>query len=693
MASLYWIDGLPYEDSGNEGAWLDGLQFAPGEGGIITLEPSSIASTATVGNPTVVWDADVTVSSIASTLAFGTATVANAVATILPSSIASTVAFGTAVVAVGTATISPSAIASTLSFGALALVGPSTFETILPASIASTATVGTPSAIPISSTRAFTVLLDGADITGYIRKPSFSISSQIDSKAKANFSIRPERSGVTTLAEISVSLFGDVVIYHTTPAGAVYRLFGGQVESVKKEIRSGTYGYYELDVTCTDYGVLLERRAIGETFAASEFGDLASILEHVVSGPLDGLGITLDPNVPDAEVEDLVANWETCGEFLRKLADATNTSFVVDPFKVLHFFDRTAGIGDAPFSIETDDGNWRSLESSETRSGYFNRVILRPDKDPKPIKSDSFTGDGSTSEFSTSYPMKLLAARGQQVTLNDTTTADYSRTGRQLAFDSAPGSGDAVNLSYLSDISTVVTAEDAVAIAEHGVYEHVEEVKDLSDMDLLQDYADALLERGLSALEIDIQLITDRPGLQPGQLLAIDANGIDDSFVIDQISIREYGSAYPQWTVTMGKGGAKNLAAGTSFFEKLKRQGRQAKDRISDGVKFHVAETIPGFSNPGVQVDSDQRAYATAMKSGVVAGASLSFETEEHAVIDVLHNGVSITGGTGISSEQPVTLTFTQNPMVIAAGDRFTLDVLEGNADAKDGFLMIEIAG
>jgi hypothetical protein len=683
------------------------------------IVPAGIASTASVTAPLVSWPADIVVSSIASTVSFGSATVAGATQTIAPSGIASTLAFGSATVAVGDATIIPAPIASTVTFGSASISVPA-FTGIAPTPIASTVTFGALAVLPNTQAGGakLSLFIAGTERAAYLRDKSLSIQIDAGSRGNANFKLRPHRAGNLTLSEFTPGLFNEVIVYHNESGT---RLFGGEIATMERTVVSGTHGYYEWIVKCQDYTALLDRRIVARTFDADTFGTFSAILTSLVANELAGTGITYDgTTVSNQDVGEQVANYVTVGELMRSLAQEIDADYHIDAFKRLKVYRRSDGTGDAPFAIEQDDGNWMSLTSQVSRNKFWNRVIVRNSSDVQPIKDDEITTDGSASYTANYWSMPGAAANvtldgvaqdvapegSDESTINPATGVPYAflpvvgaiiRPNSTYAFPS----GSTLNVTYNSPLSGAVMRQDLTSIATYGLFEHVEEVKDIPDGITLETYADGLLARGLNAINQNVSITTMRAGLECGQRITIDANGVDTAgvdgpMIIDSVSISDLAKGILQWRVDASTNTARNKPDALRLFRKITKDSRQPVSTEVNPIRFKLAETIPGFDNPGVEVGVPQQAFGIAETDGVVKHAVIGFNSGTNPVtVDILKNGSSITGGLGVTWAAGTAglstrhIEFSQNPVKVKAGDTFTLDVLSGDADAKDGMLSL----
>jgi hypothetical protein len=133
---------------------------------------------------------------------------------------------------------------------------------------------------------------------------------------------------------------------------------------------------------------------------------------------------------------------------------------------------------------------------------------------------------------------------------------------------------------------------------------------------------------------------------------------------------------------------------------------RNPVDRVTEGLRFVLAETIEGITNPGLTVGVKPAMRTYPKHHGYIKQCRLYFKSVDDGTlttglieIDVLQNGVSIfptgeymTFPAGATSEQ-VQFNFSANPLRVDQGDVFTVEVITADSRATDGWLEIQVQG
>jgi hypothetical protein len=181
-----------------------------------------------------------------------------------------------------------------------------------------------------------------------------------------------------------------------------------------------------------------------------------------------------------------------------------------------------------------------------------------------------------------------------------------------------------------------------------GVFENVQQVKNINIQSDLNAVADALLNRS-DFVPTQIQFETDIPGAQVGMKVPINLPPSfvpsTDSFMITaikgdlQTGVLEAGSAF-KWTITCTTG--NDIGNSTKWFERLIA-------RTQNPVPLQQPDRQTWILSPGGSVSS---ASATAnpivLQSGGVLVVAYAIAgtppTNQQLVIDILDNGVSILG-------------------------------------------------
>jgi len=563
------------------------------------------------------------------------------------------------------------------------------------------------------TTRAFTIYVNGVDCTKYVKNPSISINSQLGSLATASFEVIQEFSASGAISStLSPDVRQSVVIHHNDSG---YRLFAGIIEGISTTRESGTLGAIVTRVSCSDWGSRLMRMAMAKWYTVPIGSFIPIIARDVVDRFITDSGITFDGIGPlGANIYEQLYNWVMAGEVFRSGCDAAGLDYRVDQYGALKFIDRATGYVAAPFSITQNNGLWRSLTTGKNLSKYANRVIVKNSQDISALWTDSDTASTVTSYYTT-YPQSvrpLVTVAG--VSMIVCAMADLASTpGAQYYYipdaqglfstNLAPTTG-AMVITYPSRTSYVAIAEDAAEIALYGRYDHVEEAKDLTDPDAMQALATQLLAQ-LKVIPTAATVETDEMGLEPGQLLTINANSVSDDFLIESVAISERYNDLPTATVQASTTGARNGSAMVQTHRRIARE-RNPVDRVTDDIRFVIAETIEGVTNPGLTVGVKPAMRTFAKHQGYIRQCRLYFKSVDDGTlttglieIDVKQNGVSIfptgeymTFPAGATSEQ-VQFNFSANPLRVDHGDVFTIEVISADSAATDGWLLVQVQG
>ncbi len=572
--------------------------------------------------------------------------------------------------------------------------------------------MGSSGALLPSTTRAFTIFINGVDCTKYIANPSISINMQIGSLATASFRVEPDMVNGVILSTLSPDVRQAVVIHHNTSG---YRIFSGFIQSLTTEQESGTAQFIKTKVDCSDWGSVLMHRAMAKWYTTF-LGSFAPIIARdVVDRFLIGTGITFDGIGPlGAYFGEQLFNWRMVGEVFRQTCDSGGLDFRIDQYGQLKFIDRTTGYAAAPFSITQNNGLWNSLTAGKNLGRYANRVIVKNSQDIGALWTDSDTASAALAYYTT-YPQSvkpLVLVAGVQMIV--AAMADLGSTpGAQyyyipdgpglFATALAPTTG-AMEIIYPSRTSFVAIAQDDAEIALYGQYDHIEEVSDQTDLDALQATADNLLVQ-LLTVPVNITVETEEMGLEPGQLLTVNANAVVDDFLIEQVAISEWYADSCRATVQASNASQRNGSALVQNQRRIARE-RNPVDRVTDDIRFVLAETIEGVTNPGLTVGVKQAFRTYAKHAGYAKQCRLHFKSVDDGTpttsiieIDVLQNGVSIFPAgeymvfpAGATSEQ-VQFWFSANPLRVDQGDIFTVEVISADSAATDGWLHLQVQG
>lgn len=608
--------------------------------------------------------------------------------------------------------ITPTGIASTTALGTPTITGH-----ITPSGIASTTALGTPTILSAvgSTLPVYSIFLNGVLTNSYIQARSIRRNLTIGGASRGTCSFTWLNRAATTLST-RPQVDDEVVIYEGTT-----RFFAGIIETASERFYSGKPLMY-VDVRCTDYGVMLDRRVVGKYYTLFMGGIPLITIGDIVENFLDGTGITYDADgTPSVDLGEQLFNYCTVTEAIQQVADKAGADFYVDMYKVLRMFDKDTGWGNAPYTISDDDGNFDALTVTRSRVRRVNRQGVRNSSSAVALWNDTYTAQAGDLSVETTYPQEGKP----YVTLNGvvqsvvesaeigSSSFDFYYIINGIGIFRASGSplsdGDVVVAIYPGKLPPIFWAEDAADIALHGKLEAVEEVKDIPDDTAMQAIADGLLARKLVE-PISVELQSRRAGWEPGQLLTINTTQplADVTVLIESVDSQEgEDNKFFRHTIRASNQQLQRTDRADNFFAKLIERTKQGIDRTTYIIGFTLAETIEGLTNPGLSVGV-KPPIRTAEKPGILRDATIYFKsvddgtlTASRIVIDIYRNGTTIfPAGNDNKLVFPAGATalwrqfiFTTNPVRVTKGDVFTMEVLEADPLAMDGVIELVVLG
>ena len=464
----------------------------------------------------------------------------------------------------------------------------------------------------------------------------------------------------------------EVAIYQRTREGVV-TFFRGLIDKISELDYTGSAALNEIVCDCVDFGSLLDRVIVGREFQTQVGNDpyiLTYQVAHRYFEPAFGIKFvwTGTDIVPYGGLGNQIFNWLTGTEVMNRIAQDSGGDWRVDYDRNLYLFAGGGGYKTAPFALADDDGNWRNLTVDRDYSKYKNKIYLKTSQNTRPLWTDTFTV--ATGEFLwitmaplSSKPMVKVDGVAAVVVDFDRIGSrpyDFYWIGTTVIANPAhlPAAGAVLTVSYPSPLSYVAIAQNDAEIAAHGLFEGVEEVKDVPTGDALQAYANALLARRLNR-PTTLRFETDRDGLEAGMSIQVNLSRplVSGQFMLTDVSSVEVGKGlFFRHSVTAIDCASQGLGDSAAFYQSIVAAGRQPRDRVTLHVIFQIAETIPGIENPGLQLDSEsgQRAVRGSPGKGIGISCSLYFycaiPTSIDCILDLLQNGVSVfPGGDAVS--------------------------------------------
>lgn len=409
------------------------------------------------------------------------------------------------------------------------------------------------------------------------------IQSQTIGRWKCSFDLYPQGSGY-------LPALGQTVQYIENGK----KLFAGCLNSVVIELISGGSDVI-LHCDCVDKSGILDHRVIkNKTYPAGM--DAAAAIRDIVTNWLNGEGITTN-NVPQslgALSADQIFYFSTVTKALDAIMQDVAGVWWVDVNGDLHT-PLLPNLPAAPFSLTATSGNFRSLTVQATLLDYRN-VQYAVSNLKVAFGSAGPSGPQGVSVTETyTLPQPAAVARGflfgaiitnfnmisvTSLKVNGVSQPVYKGT-MQINFRHVwwffPGSpyltppnaqntntypnppvtspdpqtGDVVEIVYVADVqNAAVTSRDPLSppgpgtgTCGSGVYEAVEQVKNVSLQTDLQAIAAAVLTRSGGVPKL-LQFDTDEPGLQVGMKLSVDLPAVDLAASTLLIT-RVYGASQP----------------------------------------------------------------------------------------------------------------------------------------------------
>lgn len=207
------------------------------------------------------------------------------------------------------------------------------------------------------------------------------------------------------------------VYYETTPAGdegdevVVTRtsdsatLFAGRITLVRISVdeAGNKFASYSL----SGHEVLADRRIVAEVYINRSAG---YIVKDLIDKYLSADGITEGTIDDGITIPRAVFGYQQLSDVLRVLAEANGYIWYIDTAKALHFTERD--LLTAPYAIDeavAGDRPIRALRYDKSLTQYRNRQFIQYNELTS-VRTESFTGDGSTQTFGVEFPIALKPA-------------------------------------------------------------------------------------------------------------------------------------------------------------------------------------------------------------------------------------------------------------------------------------------
>ncbi len=535
------------------------------------------------------------------------------------------------------------------------------FQTIQPLFVGSTNVVFNPSFI---STDDMQLFIAGSAVNWLESTMNIDlINGQV---GKASFSI----FGTTNYRP---SVFDDVVFYRKGK-----RRFGGFVQTVQDNL-VGSLNAHILVVSCVDYNGLLDRVIVAKLYTIPIGGLAWIIIFDLIQVYLTQFGVTFAGFSNSGPfVGEVLFHYVTLGQAIAQLVSAAPAIiFWIDAYKLAHYSGAggtaPAGFGTAPYLLSDTSQNYMAEGSpsgfSVTDDGtlYRNKEWVLPSANLLSLRTETFTGDGSTTGFFTLYVLsnppvvdvngtnQIVATLGGPYPTGWTWYFIPQGQGIFQRPGSTPlGITDTLTVSYPNPFSLAISVENDTEIARVGLVEAVLQPQNVFDLTTAEQIATGQLAAYCPNPPQTIVFLTDeidsRTGqyatgedgrwLTPGMTITVSKtipHVPSGSFTVQEIVSQEEKLAHFRHTVTVRTLDGGGLAPVGGMLTLSNQALAASNNNATETAGVQLTQTL---------VTGDTGVFYIFVYDGILSYWSIAFPndppTGADIVIDVLVNGTSI---------------------------------------------------
>ncbi len=401
---------------------------------------------------------------------------------------------------------------------------------------------------------------------------------------------------------------GEEVIIEDDAQG---RLFAGVIVKVELAKVQPDKSNRLWQVDCDDYTALLDRKLVVETYedmpADAIFRDI--VVKYCPGFTTNGVRF----GAPTVESTGAEFEYKRPSECFRWLCDYVGWHWQPDYYKDLQFFSAEVLASPAPMVL-VPGGKFRFGKHSIDTQGLRNRVYVRGGtmlSDPQTLQ---WKADGVARIWTLPWPLHEVSLQVGGVpksvgveNLHEEADFDYMMSFsekyiRCSAQTATPVEGITISLTARQDIDVITMVEDydsqqAIAAVQggDGVYEHVIVDDSLTTLDAAEAAGMADLREHANP-RVKGSFETERPGWQPGQLVAINLpdRGVAGEYLVQRVTITP---ATPTlWTYRVEYGGR---LLGIADFLKALVSAQQKKQMAETAIlsKFNRQTETAGVSD------------------------------------------------------------------------------------------------
>ncbi len=472
------------------------------------------------------------------------------------------------------------------------------------------------------------------------------------------------------------NVYDDVVFYRKGK-----RRFGGFVQSVQDNL-IGSLDAHILVVQCVDYNGLLDRVIVAKLYTIPIGGLAWIIIFDLIQVYLTQFGVTFAGFANSgAFVGQVLFHYITVGQAIAQLVNAAPSGmFWIDAYKVAHFAPAGTGVplggGVAPYLLSDTSRNYMAEGSPSGFSVaidgtlYRNKQWVLPSANILSLRTETFTGDGSTTEFFTLYvltnaPVVSVGGVNQIVaTLGGPYPAGWGwyfiPQGQgifQRPGDTPAGAGVSITVSYPNPFALAISVENDTEIARVGLVEAVVQPQNVFDLITAESIASGLLAaycpnvpQTITFLTDEIDAATDQfatgedgrwltPGMTIQVSKTIPAVPLS-TYIVQEINSQEEDLTIFYHTVTLRLySGPLEQIRGMLTLSNQALAASNNNATETGGVQFSAAGLVTG----------DTGQFYIFIYDGILSYWSIAFPndppTGADIIVDALVNGVSIMPG------------------------------------------------
>ena len=356
-------------------------------------------------------------------------------------------------------------------------------------------------------------------------------------------------------AGYEVAAFSSTIAYAIHSDGVIWYfvwlpenlLYAGLIQSCEETAIPGSAMKFH-SIESADFTSMLDWRVVDYAAEDTLPGDA---VRDIIEEYLAEEGIT-EGYIEDGTVlEEISLGNVSAATGLKKLADSQGVVCYLDYDLKLYFHARTLYAADWSIADGSDILS-ESFQIVRSNPDYRNIEIVTGGYEETDLQTDSFIGDGSTKTFPLAYPVNRISTVtvagsaktvGQKGTDAGSYDSYYAIQSETFTFEVAPANGAAIVIEYYGLWKAKAKAEDLTAIATNadrqgvgsGKVEHITSDDSLTSITAAGEYANATLAN-YAVDGIQVKYRTRRAGLAAGTLQAINYLGVDEDFLITNVS-------------------------------------------------------------------------------------------------------------------------------------------------------------